>query len=150
MTLYKLTITTTTTEVNETSVEIFYNAIDASEFAQREIKDFISTYGTEEDAEYTLEGLEPYAEVGDNSISCAIEHFEPKGKQEFFPAFSIMKDDLLSAEGLSKKEKKEIEELPESAMRWIASKMGDHICEYYDWADDLMETYGYYKERFKN
>ena len=142
--LTKLTIKTRTTETEETSVEVFYNENDACEFAQREIKDFIETYDTCHEASFLLEGCEPYAEISQFGYycQCKIEGFEPKGKKQVFPTLSIMREDIEDIVGIE-----EAKDLDDSAMEWIANKLGDHICEYYDWSDDLHETYDLYMER---
>lgn len=144
--LTKLTITTKTTEIEKTSVEVFYNANEAHEFAQHEIKDFIETYDTCHEASFLLEGLEPYAEISqfDYYCQCKIEDFEPKGKKQVFPTFSIMREDIAQIIG-----EEEAKDIDDDAMEWIANKMGDHISEYYDWADDLHETYDFYMECVK-
>lgn len=132
-------------EDKEVTTKFAHTRKSAEEVAELEVGDFESTFEDNNIQESNTDDTWYREDCYGNSVYVEIrlitdEDFE--GDKEEFESVTFMREDLIDHLG-----KEKAMALTNEQMEEVSRKVGDHILEYYDWSDDIAETFDSLNER---
>lgn len=132
-------------EEREVTTKFAYTRNSAEEVAKGEIGDFEADFEDNDIESEITDDTTYLCDCYGNQIFVEIklitdEDFE--GDKEEFESVTFMREDLIDHLGEEK-----AMALTNEQMEEVSRKVGDHILEYYDWSDDIAETFDSLNER---